>query len=119
MREWQNLDFLGKPLDMVSEKWWDQKLGFTYVSMKSHWNLPGHIKYCTRDFRNSLAMLTLGGAGYGYSTLNQDIHVNVSTYIECQTVLQRSYDCTHQCWACAHDHVTIYYKYSSNQNFSQ
>ena len=73
----------------------------------------------TRDYLNSLAMLTLGGAGYGYSTLNQDIHGNFSTYIECQTVLQRSYDCTHQCWACAHDHVTIYYKYSSNQNFSQ
>ena len=31
---------------MGSEKWWDQKLGFTYVSMKSHWNLPGHMKYC-------------------------------------------------------------------------
>ena len=44
----------------------------------------------TRDFRNSLAMLTLGGAGYGYSTLNQDIHGNFSTYIECQTVLQRA-----------------------------
>ena len=73
----------------------------------------------TRDFWNSLAMLTLGGAGYDYSTLNQDIHGNVSTYIEHQTVLQRLYDCTHQCWVCAHDHVAIYCKYSSNQNFSQ
>ena len=73
----------------------------------------------TQDFWNSLAMLTLGGAGYGYSTLNQDIHGNFSTYIEHQTVLQRLYDCTHQCWVCAHDHVAICCKYSSNQNFSQ
>jgi len=28
----------------------------------------------TRDFQNSLAMLTLGGAGYSYSALYQDIH---------------------------------------------
>ena len=73
----------------------------------------------TWDFRISLAMLTLGGVGYGFSTLNQDIHGNISTYIERQTVLQRLHNCTHQCWVCAHEHVAIYYKHSSNQNFSQ
>ena len=73
----------------------------------------------TQNFWNSLAMLTLGGVGYGFSTLNQDIHGNISTYIERQTVLQRLHNCTHQCWVCAHEHVAIYYKHSSNQNFSQ
>ena len=73
----------------------------------------------TQDFQSSLAMLTLGGAGYGYSALNQDVSGNCSTNIECQTVLQHSYDCIHQCWACAHDPVAICHKCSSNQNFSQ
>ena len=73
----------------------------------------------TQNFWNSLAMLTLGGVGYGFSTLNQDIHGNISTYIERQTVLQRLHNCTHQWWVCAHEHVAIYYKHSSNQNFSQ
>ena len=73
----------------------------------------------TQEFWNSLAMLTLGGAGYSYSALYQDIHWNSSTNIEYQTVLQHWYDCIHQCWACAHDHVAIYYKCSSIQNFSQ
>ena len=66
----------------------------------------------TRDFQNCLAMLTLGGAGCSSSALNLDTHGNFSTNIECQTVLQHSYECIHQCWVCAHDQVAIYCKCS-------
>ena len=64
----------------------------------------------TLDFQRNLAMLTLGGTGYGYTALNQDIHGNFGTNIECQTNLQHSYFCIHECWACAHDHFAIYIK---------